>query len=357
MIFMAMNRGEWSEFYAILALLENPNMSIVNEKFENVTNQLYQVKKLSLKEQETIIDYVLHNDLDVSVYFNDKLHEQVDKFEIKDNKKILFEGIKSAVVGAGAFEIDGVQELLDRMSPNGTLKSKSSSKEDLDALVLDSRLGNDKLLKYSIKSSLGSPATILNASNHTNFIYEVENLDPNYINQINSIDTRTKLVDKYNLIKNLGGNIKFSRMECDNFDYNLRLIDSNMPEYLGEVLLNSYAFENKNLKELFLKYNNFKDENFALKKLGDFLEAISFGFFPSIKWNGINNVNGGLVVVKKDGKVVILDLIYFRQTVINYLIEETKLDSPSSSRYHMLELYVENGRIYFKLNLQIRYKK
>jgi len=59
---MAMNRGEWSEFYAILSLLENPNMNIVNENFEDITNTLYQVKKLSLQEQETIIDYALHND-------------------------------------------------------------------------------------------------------------------------------------------------------------------------------------------------------------------------------------------------------------------------------------------------------
>ena len=33
---MAMNRGEWSEFYAILSLLENPNMNIVNENFEDI---------------------------------------------------------------------------------------------------------------------------------------------------------------------------------------------------------------------------------------------------------------------------------------------------------------------------------
>lgn len=354
---MAMNRGEWSEFYAILSLLENPNMNIVNENFEDITNDLYQVKKLSLIEQETIIEYALHNDLDISVYFNEQLREQISNLEIKDNKEKLFNSIKNAVAGGGAFEIKGVQELLNRMSPYGILKSKSSSKEDLNALVLDNRLGNDKLLKYSIKSSLGSPATILNASTHTNFIYEIEDFDTKYIDQINNIETRTKLVDRYNMIKALGGKIKFSKMECNNFDYNLRLIDSNMPKYLGEVLLNSYAFENKNLKDLFLKYNEFTDETFALKKLGDFLEAISFGFFPSVKWNGVNDVNGGLIVVKKDGKVVILDLVYFRQNVINYLIEETKLDSPSSSRYHMLDLYIENGKIYFKLNLQIRYKK
>lgn len=354
---MAMNRGEWSEFYAILSLLENPCMNIVDENFDDITNDLYKVKQLTLQERETIIDYVLHNNLDVSVYFNDEIVEEIDKLEIRDNKEMLFNIIRNAVAGDGAFEIDNVQELLDKMTPTGILKSKSLSKEDLSAIVMDRRVGNDLLLKYSIKSSLGSPATILNASNQTNFIYEVKGLNINDIEVINSINTRTKLIDRINMIKTLGGVINFSQIECDSFDYNLRLIDSNMPEYLGDVLLNSYEYENKNLKDLFLRNSHFSDVNFALKKLGDFLEAISFGFIPSKKWDGNNNVNGGLIIVKRDGKVVILDLIYFRQHVVNYLIEETKLDSPSSSRYHMLELYVENGKIYFKLNLQIRYKR
>ena len=354
---MAMNRGEWSEFYAILSLLENPYMNIVDENFDDITNDLYKVKQLTLQERETIIDYVLHNNLDVSVYFNDEIVQEIERLEIKNNKEMLFNIIRNAVAGDGAFEIDNVQELLDKMTPAGILKSKSLSKEDLNAVVMDRRIGDDLLLKYSIKSSLGSPATILNASNQTNFIYEVKGLNVNDIEVINSIDTRTKLIDRINMIKTLGGVINFSKIECDSFDYNLRLIDSNMPEYLGDVLLNSYEYENKNLKDLFLRNSHFSDDNFALKKLGDFLEAISFGFIPSKKWDGINNVNGGLIIVKRDGKVVILDLIYFRQHVVNYLIEETKLDSPSSSRYHMLELYVENGKIYFKLNLQIRYKR
>ena len=58
---MAMNRGEWSEFYAILSLLENPYMNIVDENFDDITNDLYKVKQLTLQERETIIDYVLHN--------------------------------------------------------------------------------------------------------------------------------------------------------------------------------------------------------------------------------------------------------------------------------------------------------
>ncbi len=39
-----------------------------------------------------------------------------------------------------------------------------------------------------------------------------------------------------------------------------------------------------------------------------------------------------------------------------YLIDNIKLDSPSSSRYKIFEIYKENSKYYFKLNLQIRFK-
>lgn len=353
---MAMNRGEWSEFYAILSLLSDSKIKIADEKLDVINDNLYTIKRLTIEEQDNIINYVINNDSKVEVYFNDNLKEKLETDDIEKEKKVLFQNIVNAVAGGGAFEIPNVQSLLSKMTPTGIIKSKSSSKKDLKTVMYDSRLGNEADLSYSIKSCLGSPATLLNASNQTNFVYEVTNLNPRYISEINSIDTRTKLVDRINRIKSLGGTIKFEKVECENFDYNLRMIDSNLPKYLGDVLLNSYTYDNKNLKELFLNNSNFSDDTFALKKLGDFLSGISFGFFPSVKWNGINDVNGGLIIVKKDGNVVILDLIYFKEKVLSYLINETKLDSPSSSRYHMLELYEKNGKIYFTLNLQVRYK-
>lgn len=353
---MAMNRGEWSEFYTILSLLTEPRMKIVDESFKLITQDLYEVKKLTVQEQTTIIDYILNDNANVSIYFNDEFQSMISNSTLKASQIAMLNNIINAVAGEGAFQISNIESLLKQMSPTNMLKSKSSSKDDLQAIVLDNSLGSNVSLKYSIKSSLGSPATILNASSHTNFIYEVDGIKLNDITVINKIKTKTKLIDRIKKIKQLGGKIKFKNVECENFNYNLKLIDTNMPEYLGNVLLKSYEYKNKNLKELFLNSNDFDDQDFALKKLGDLLESISFGFFPSIKWNGDNNVNGGLIVVKKDGQVVILDLVYFKNSVRKYLIEQTKLDSPSSSRYHMLELFVENGKIYFKLNLQIRYK-
>lgn len=125
------------------------------------------------------------------------------------------------------------------------------------------------------------------------------------------------------MIRKLNGEISFLKVQNDKFEYNLKLIDSNMPNYLGDALLNSYERNTKNLKSLFLMSSKFDDETFALKKLGDFLEGISFGFFPSKKWNGINDVNGGLIVVKRNGSVVILDLVYYKNEVRKYLIDKT----------------------------------
>ena len=58
---MAMNKGEWSELYAILHMLSEPDLTIVDDNLEEITNELYSVKNLSVKEQENIIKYVLEN--------------------------------------------------------------------------------------------------------------------------------------------------------------------------------------------------------------------------------------------------------------------------------------------------------
>lgn len=88
------------------------------------------------------------------------------------------------------------------------LKSNSNSKYDLIATVLDTKVNNKLVLKYSIKSSLGSPATILNASSLTNFIYEVKGLNKKKIKEINKITmskSNSKLRDGLNKIFEFGG--------------------------------------------------------------------------------------------------------------------------------------------------------
>lgn len=105
-----------------------------------------------------------------------------------------------------------------------------------------------------------------------------------------------------------------------------------------------------------LKANKFEDKNIGIKKLRDFLSAISFGFIPGKKWDGTKSVNGGLIIVKDNGDIVVLDLIYYSDSVNRYIVNESKFDTPSATRYYMAELKNEGTFISFTLNLQIRYK-
>lgn len=122
--------------------------------------------------------------------------------------------------------------------------------------------------------------------------------------------------------------------------------------------LNSYKYNNKNLLDLFKQSKIYNNSKVSIKKLEDFLIAVSFGMFPSIKWEGYNLVDGGILLVSKDKNVYLLDLIYHQKEVKKFLLNYSRLDTPSSTRYNMLDLKInKNGEVYFTLNLQIRYKK
>ena len=77
---------------------------------------------------------------------------------------------------------------------------------------------------------------------------------------------------------------------------------------------------------------------FYKKKIGDFLLTITLGLMPGELWYG---------------EILVLDAIYYKEYLVRYLIRNTKLDSPSSTRYKMFDIYKKNGKNYFNLNLQI----
>lgn len=354
---MALNRGEWSELYAIIYLLLHNDLNIENEFLEPIANGVFLVKGISVEETEGEIKFNIIKNGDVQVVSCDEVRNIIEKVELDSMVENLLNAIITVQPGNGAFTIPEINSTLSKLTRNNKIKAKSTLKEDATLFVFDNIMKSIQPLKYSIKSMLGSPATLLNASGNTNFIYEIIGLTREQILEINNINTRTKLYDRCQKIIEYNAEVNFIGMESSNFEYNLKLIDSNMPKYLANVLFQSYVTGNKKLKGLFLENTMFCDEEYALHKLGQFLEGISFDFFPNKKWNRKRLVNGGLIIVSHDGKVGILDLIYHHDIVYNYLIDNTKLESSSSTRYNMFEIYEQNDKFYFTLNLQVRYER
>lgn len=349
---MGFNKGEWSELYTFLYLLENPNLVVVDENLEVIDNTLFKILEIILSDKKYKIQAQ-----NIIKLFNNGQAKNYSIIDLSEQNKIILKKILAHKSAKGSFEISEIQTLIDDFFDAQKPKGASNIKADLTANVLDNKRNQNFNISYNIKSSLGNPATLLNASNHTNFIYEVIGINDDIMKQCNNIKTSNKLLDRCSFLNSSSPTINFIKVESDTFEYNLKLIDSNLDKFLAHVLYISYEENTKDIQKLISIMSKNEDEiKFYKKKIGDFANAVTFGMRAAEKWNGENEVNGGIILVTKTGEVYLLDLIYFKNIVNKYLIDNIKLDSPSSTRYKMFDIYKEDNKYFLKLNLQIRFK-
>ena len=247
-----------------------------------------------------------------------------------------------------------------------SLKSKSQNKRDITIVVHDIITGFRPTLGFSIKSQLGSPSTLLNPSKSTNFIYKISNLDLDdvQIKEINEISTRSKIKDKVSKINALGGILEFVGIENDTFQLNLQLIDSSLPIIISHILLLFFKGKGSTLNELIELLNELNPCGFQClerypfyeHKIKRLLMDIALGMKPASSWDGDYDATGGYIIVKQDGDVLCYHIYNINEFQV-YLLENTKLDSPSSNRYGYGKIYKYGDSHFFKLNLQIRFQR
>ena len=75
---------------------------------------------------------------------------------------------------------------------------------------------------------------------------------------------------------------------------------------------------------------------------------------PSNNWNGQDEANGGYIIVKESGEVLAYHL-YNRNMFENYLLNNTKMDTPSTTKHNFGMIYDDNGAHYINLNIQVRF--
>lgn len=233
------NKGEWSEIYTVLFLLKTPELNIVDSNLNSINKTIHTIKEIVL-DGKIKLEYKISGN-DILFYTEKRYIKNFTKYEIEEEKnKILNEILKNAT-RIGAFSLKNANSFISDFTLGNSFKGKSLSKADLKAIVHDNLKDLDVNLCYSIKSQLGSPSTILNSSNNTNFRYEIVNFPISKIDLINSINTRTKLIDRIKAVKEYNNvEIKFDSVLSKILEKNLRLVDSLMPEYIANTLLYSY---------------------------------------------------------------------------------------------------------------------
>lgn len=357
MIIGSKNKGDWSELYVLLYLLGTRNLYTANERLEKIDDFHFPILKIMRQESpDEKVDFKLEEENKVEIYFNDSLVRTMTSDEFSEEASRLLADIPR---GEGSFDIPHAESFLNDIYCN-RLAAPSTDITDIKMELHDSITGFNQVMGFSIKSYIGNAPTLLNASGATNFVYLVEGISLEQMEEINAINTRTKILDRINKIFQLGGSITYKQTANEVFSGNMMMIDSRMEQIIAELLLYSYSENEVDCKRIieYLEETNplnYPRTGMYAYKFKKFLCAKALGMDPSAIWNGIDDANGGYIVAKSNGEVLAYHL-YNRDKFEQYLFDSTKMERASTSRHGYAFLYVENDEMRINLNLQIRFK-
>lgn len=363
------NKGEWSEVYIFLKLLNDGKLYIADKNLNALKNVFLNIVKI-LRE-----NYSYFTGKTVRILLNDEeLAGQIPLEKIQNYKEKSWNLIQSKISGNSIVSTDEISDFFEEMKIS-KLRAPSSKTEDLKMEVQDYRSGINSVVGFSCKSSFSAEATLFNASNdNTNFRFKVTgNINDKVMNQFNNILTKQGHIaigERMMFLKKSGCDLQFIKPCKETAERNLILSGgTELPEIVGSML-KFYYFENEGKSENsscssalnyiaaknIAKYRYSNNYDIYERKIGTLLYDMFCGMRLSTNWDGRSSVNGGYIVVKNNGEVVA-----FHSTVADefkqFLITQLGFESPSATRHNYMKIEKEDGQYFINLNLQIRFKK
>ena len=374
-----LNKGEWSEHFALFHIINSRKLVLGNKELVP-TGKMLKINKIKTSDATSIIDF--NNDETIEI--KNKLENteiSLNKNEII-NENILHELFTEIQTGSGrSFHAKKISNLLKKIGLSSFKGGGSKTKSDI---ILDINTGNYSILDegFSIKSFIGNPPTLLNASkDNTNLIFSIEGCNDVLMKKTNSIISKKdfekliklnalprdykisnqKIRDRLKFLIKNKCKIKFYKAATNCLAHNLKMVDSNMTEILSRVLLDYYLFG----KPILIDRINLSQENGSFSSFNytdldqiyncfkRLLVGFQFGIFQKTKWDGQMEANG-MIVIKSTGEQISFHRID-EYNLGEYLLNSIKFDKPSTSRHGYASVY-KNGRDYLiKLNLQLRF--
>ena len=353
---MTGNKGEWSELYAFLKLLSEGRVYAANENVERIDDIYYPILKIIREEEKgNVFEYQITDNSVIIEHESNRILE-LPRTQFDKKASVL---LKEIGIHSGSFEIEDIEKFSNGIKVT-KIKAPSSDTTDITMQIQDTHTNYIRDVGFSIKSELGNAPTLLNAGSTTNFIYRVKGITFEQARRINEINSSSKIKDRIRAIFEFGGEISYYDMFHAGFKRNLIMVDSSMPQIIGNILLYHYTEDVKDCRDLVSKAGErdplgYGDKAMYEYKFKKFLCSCALGMKPAKKWDGLDEANGGYIIVKSDGEILAYH-IYNRNFFEQYLLDNTVLERASTSRHDYMKLYEEDGDLYIKFNLQVRFK-
>jgi len=358
------NKGDWSEFYAFLKILELRKLSAADKNLNAIEGKFFVFQKIIREEKDEPVKIYDISQSDTQVIITDENGVILKIFRCEDlNAKTLkiFERIRNGK--SAAFQILEAENIMRELLCT-KVKASNQEKADIVAIIYDRISETMPMLGFSVKSMVGGASTLFNAGKTTNFVFSVSNLGHDNIDEINSISGKSKIKDRVAAVIKKGGVFEFQKVVKNELETNLRKIDTIFSEFVAKMLFDYFSGKANKVSDLvnLLSEDEKLNERYKLSaqdyefKMKNFLVAVALGMVPSIEWDGFIKAHGGYIVVKENGDIVCYHL-YNRDEFLSYLYENTKFESAGSKKHGYGKLYEKDGQLLFNLNLQIRFIK
>lgn len=375
------NKGEWSELYALFKLLSDQNLYPIEKGQED--GQRLRLPILSILryiDQNVGVEYRIKEDSDICLNINNEETREIKKSEFSEWAGLLFKEMLAVKDKKASFSIPLLDDFRKKACcpkvacVNRKIAKDCFDKSDLYIVIHDTLTGQTPKQGFSIKSEIGNPPTLCNASSLTNFHYRLTRpLNNEQIEEINSLTIKrkdTQVVDvmgRLEKIKEYGSELKFSSIEPNAkgenvFLENLMVVDSRMPEILSWLLYSSYTTGERRIDKLTERLTEANPLGFPMTVNTNYYEAkvkrllmdFALGMLPGQPW-GATDLASGVLVVKPSGNIECYHVLY-KDTLEEYLYHDLKFETPSASRHKFGSITKDNsGNQYFTLNLQLRF--
>lgn len=357
---MTGNIGEWSELYTLFRLLADGKLYAADKDTNKIPDIYYDVLKAIRSQKDGKWEYARNGEIKVINAETGDVVCSVPISKFIEQSDILLNAMKASGKKDGAFDIPAVGSFAESIKCTA-LKAKSQDKADIHLMVHDIMSGRDDTFGFSIKSQLGSPSTLFNASGATNFTYKIEGHQLSD-NEIAIFEGYKKFKDKFDYLSSLGSAIRFIRTDNEILDFNLKMVMLEMPAIFAEMIkcyFRGWASSISELASLAAKSGiiyTLNNDVLIQHKVKELLTNIALGMVPNTMWTGDYEATGGYIIVKEDGDVVCYH-IYNHNAFKNYLYANTRFDTPSKTKHGFGSIYEHNGKQFIKLNVQIRFVK
>lgn len=335
------NKGEWTEAYVFMRLLGEGRIYGASENLTKDDSTYINILNIIRDEPDKILIFERYIDANIAYIKASKDGEEIKVVtapELSEYAQDLYDKIKN-LSSNDDIDAENVQKYLESFyidSPKANLsssaKEKYGAKTDIIITSEDSLDHSTTTEGFSIKSHLGSAATLFNCSQTSGFTYEIIGCTEEDMHKFNSKG------DFLAILKAIHDEYEIAYVKCRNeaFEQNIAIVDSRMDEILSTAILIQTGYYGscgqnvKNVCQKLIEINPIDVKNpmmFYPAKFKDFLFDSFAGMTASSIWNGRKRLTGGYIDVSRKG-----DMLYYRamsdDIFGNYLFEHTYFDRP-----------------------------